>query len=83
MKRQVSRRTDALPCSNCGDEPRRPGQRWGNACFAEYNRHERAMQKAGGYVRRTLSPEEWEAVKASRRAALSEPTGRHAAAAVA
>lgn len=75
MKRKVSRLTDALPCTKCGDEPRRPGQRWGNHCFAEYNRHQREMEalyKAAGYVKMKLSPMEWELVKIVRRATAEQ-----------
>lgn len=71
MKRQVSRVTESLPCTSCGREPRRSGQRWGNNCFAEYMRHRRA-----GRTEMQLTPAERELVLAMR----AKPAGKHHAA---
>lgn len=33
------------PCTKCGREPRKPGQRWGKACHAAYMRRRREQQR--------------------------------------
>jgi len=80
VKTQVSRFTESQPCTRCGAEPRRPGQRWGNTCFAEDARHRRAVaaieRKAGRTVAMRLTPEEADLIRESR----IEPAGRHRAA---
>jgi hypothetical protein len=82
VETHVSRFTDSALCIKCGSEPRRKGQRWGNDCFAEYNRHQRALaaaeKKRGRVVAAWLTPEEWAAISAIRGGAgLPALAGRH------
>lgn len=69
MAKRVTRpETDAKPCSGCGDEPRKPGQRYGHACAAAATRRWRESRELN------LTDGEMALIRALRAAGSCDPS---------